>query len=180
MIEDCSICLREITDPISGLCSHRFCRECICPWLENHNTCPLCRSIFSNILLDYLPYTQQSLIGTIGLDKIHTYTINNIINQINIIKGTTPDITDSEKEMINTLCGFNVLEKITNDITNIFACVLRHNIITIGKKENINDNKYIMKGAIVIIRNTGTTFPVFPKNTKYNNSIETKIYQLDC
>ena len=43
MIEDCSICLREITDPISGLCSHRFCRECICPWLENHNTCPLCR-----------------------------------------------------------------------------------------------------------------------------------------
>ena len=180
MTENCPICLHEITDSVLGLCSHRYCRECIRPWLENNNTCPLCRSIFCNNILNYLPFTQQSLIGTIGLDKIHKYTINNILNQINIIKGTTPDITDREKKLINTLCGFNVLDKISNDINNIFACVLRHNVITIGKKKNIDNNKYKMKGAIAIIRDTGITFPVTPKNREYISSIENKIYQLDC
>ena len=167
MTENCSICLSQMIDPVSGLCIHNYCRNCI---RENMNIDSL----------SYLPFTEKSLIGNIGLDKIHNYTINTIINKINIIKGTTPDITNSEKEMINKLCGFNVLDKISNDKTNIFACVLRHNIITIGKKENIYNNKYKMKGAIAIIRNTGKTFPVYPKNREYSHSIENKIYELDC
>ncbi len=42
---DCSICLCELNEEISGLpCSHSFHSECIRPWAEKNNSCPLCRT----------------------------------------------------------------------------------------------------------------------------------------
>lgn len=41
----CSICHDDIRAPIRLSCSHVFCEECICEWLEREGTCPYCRTI---------------------------------------------------------------------------------------------------------------------------------------
>ncbi|KAI9102569.1 hypothetical protein DFS34DRAFT_565285, partial [Phlyctochytrium arcticum] len=54
----CSICVESLIEkdvkgsiPVKSLakqlpCQHRFHAECIVPWLELHNTCPICRREF--------------------------------------------------------------------------------------------------------------------------------------
>lgn len=40
----CSICFDALNDPVSLLCSHVFCRQCICQSLQvTPNQCPLCK-----------------------------------------------------------------------------------------------------------------------------------------
>lgn len=44
-MENCPICLNEMSleTSVSTLCQHQYCEGCLNTWLENHNTCPLCR-----------------------------------------------------------------------------------------------------------------------------------------
>lgn len=46
-MECCSICYDVIEDKATLSCSHSFCSLCIHQWLENHETCPLCRANIS-------------------------------------------------------------------------------------------------------------------------------------
>lgn len=42
----CGVCHEEITEGIIVLqlrCDHLFCETCLTPWLQDHNTCPMCR-----------------------------------------------------------------------------------------------------------------------------------------
>lgn len=42
----CVVCQEKFQcgDNVTGLpCEHRFHRKCVVPWLESHNTCPICR-----------------------------------------------------------------------------------------------------------------------------------------
>ncbi|KAL0220315.1 hypothetical protein RCL1_000169 [Eukaryota sp. TZLM3-RCL] len=48
---ECSICLRDFTDPASLPCGHSFCRSCITKWLSSHTSCVHCR----------LPFNQSQL-----------------------------------------------------------------------------------------------------------------------
>ncbi len=44
--ESCSICQEEFPEKskvVELFCSHCFHKKCIKPWLETHNTCPVCR-----------------------------------------------------------------------------------------------------------------------------------------
>jgi hypothetical protein len=45
---NCTICLEEFAvgndTTVSLACNHMYCKECIVPWLQIHNTCPLCRA----------------------------------------------------------------------------------------------------------------------------------------
>ena len=43
----CSICYEEFSDAflqVTTVCGHQYHRECIRKWLDNHTTCPLCRT----------------------------------------------------------------------------------------------------------------------------------------
>jgi hypothetical protein len=44
-INVCVICTEYTTIHPIGSCRHSFCNGCILEWLENHNTCPLCRRV---------------------------------------------------------------------------------------------------------------------------------------
>jgi SNF2 family DNA or RNA helicase len=50
---DCSICFSSISDPVmEPNCQNIFCGKCLLKWLENANSCPLCRdSIVSKDLI---------------------------------------------------------------------------------------------------------------------------------
>ena len=44
-VETCSICLNELKSSIRILtCSHKFHQNCVNTWLEENDTCPLCRT----------------------------------------------------------------------------------------------------------------------------------------
>ena len=38
--------------PIKLNCSHIFCESCINEWLDDHQTCPLCREVVPNSALN--------------------------------------------------------------------------------------------------------------------------------
>jgi hypothetical protein len=40
----CPVCPDALTNGVSLECSHVFCEDCICEWLERHRTCPMCRA----------------------------------------------------------------------------------------------------------------------------------------
>ena len=47
---DCPICLEINLEPIKILnCQHSFHEQCVSIWLENNNTCPLCRQLVTFI-----------------------------------------------------------------------------------------------------------------------------------
>ncbi|XP_034026782.1 RING finger and transmembrane domain-containing protein 2 [Thalassophryne amazonica] len=40
----CAICQADFKDPITLLCQHVFCEDCLSLWFDRERTCPLCRS----------------------------------------------------------------------------------------------------------------------------------------
>ena len=42
----CPICLDTLKDPYSIGCSHLFCNICIDKWLDEKDSCPVCRKIY--------------------------------------------------------------------------------------------------------------------------------------
>lgn len=177
-MQKCSICLDEINNVVTTNCRHTYCRECIYRWNTYNNICPICRQPL-NLLLNTCGYREGSLIERIGINFIHKYSIKNnlIVTPNNIIKGTTPELSLNEKHVINIITGFNVKDKIIYPITNIWICIVNSNIITIGKKEGLNNYKMI--NGISIIRNDGVTFPIYPSDREYTNNSHTISYLLE-
>lgn len=68
---DCAVCKDKFaigTEVIELDCSHPFCEECIIPWLEKNNTCPVCREELktddADYELDKLPQSNTSTTTT--------------------------------------------------------------------------------------------------------------------
>lgn len=40
----CPVCHEALSDAVRLECSHVYCADCICEWLERHRTCPMCRA----------------------------------------------------------------------------------------------------------------------------------------
>jgi ankyrin repeat protein len=49
--QSCSICLEDVIEGTDGICkttcNHLFHEECLYPWLDQHNTCPNCRTVIT-------------------------------------------------------------------------------------------------------------------------------------
>jgi hypothetical protein len=45
----CSICLIDKIANCQTNCRHNFCKSCIEKWMENKNSCPMCRKNIINI-----------------------------------------------------------------------------------------------------------------------------------
>jgi hypothetical protein len=55
LLNPCNICLEKITDPVmEPNCQNVFCGKCLLTWLENNNTCPLCRTNVEKNKLIYI------------------------------------------------------------------------------------------------------------------------------
>ena len=108
------------------------------------------------------------------------------LNNSNYPKIKGLDIKEFENQLIFLSKNYNVIsiEDFYNKNFNINkkTCVLTFDDGYVDHYDFVLDKllKYKMKGAIAIIRNTGKTFPVYPKNREYSHSIENKIYELDC
>lgn len=53
---DCAVCKDDFkvgAEVLELECSHKFCESCIIPWLESHNTCPVCRKEFLTDDIEY-------------------------------------------------------------------------------------------------------------------------------
>lgn len=50
-MSNCSICLENHShlDTITTNCNHTFGKVCINQWLNRNNSCPLCRSVITNV-----------------------------------------------------------------------------------------------------------------------------------
>ena len=52
---DCSICFSPISEPVmEPNCQNVFCGECLLKWMENKNSCPLCRDSIDSTELIYI------------------------------------------------------------------------------------------------------------------------------
>ncbi|XP_054160573.1 uncharacterized protein LOC128958695 [Oppia nitens] len=48
---DCPVCLNRVQNrAYTNRCLHEFCYSCIKEWSQQHNRCPVCRGVYSNIL----------------------------------------------------------------------------------------------------------------------------------
>lgn len=56
MLKDqCNICYDTLKKPVMEInCQNLFCGECLLKWIQNKNTCPLCRIIIDNKKLVYI------------------------------------------------------------------------------------------------------------------------------
>ncbi|XP_072882379.1 E3 ubiquitin-protein ligase rnf213-alpha-like [Hemitrygon akajei] len=59
-LKECSICLRELNDPILLPCDHFYCLKCIQLWLKSggQRICPLCRTSLDD---DYVPAVTEEI-----------------------------------------------------------------------------------------------------------------------
>eukprot|EP01006_Ploeotia_vitrea_P015616 TRINITY_DN4533_c0_g1_i1.p1 TRINITY_DN4533_c0_g1~~TRINITY_DN4533_c0_g1_i1.p1 ORF type:complete len:215 (-),score=4.68 TRINITY_DN4533_c0_g1_i1:65-679(-) len=42
---ECNVCLCEASEPVVTRCGHLFCWECLLPWAEENNNCPVCKAV---------------------------------------------------------------------------------------------------------------------------------------
>ena len=44
ILDQCAICLKPMSETIMTKCKHKFCKNCLNKWLDQKNTCPMCRT----------------------------------------------------------------------------------------------------------------------------------------
>ena len=59
----CPICLENVKKFITTVCNHKFCNECFIPWIEQNDTCPVCRyNLISPIVSNELLIREEALV----------------------------------------------------------------------------------------------------------------------
>jgi hypothetical protein len=116
----CSICRQqfETNDILRTLnrCNHRFHRNCIDRWFEEHITCPFCRHDIRNNTEDNADNnTTDNADNT--TDNADNNTTDNVEETVSIERVTIP-ITESLNEIISTFIANNNNRNNHTDETN--------------------------------------------------------------
>jgi hypothetical protein len=142
----CSICLENLEAEnisiIETTCNHIFHDQCLNIWLDNHNTCPCCRTIINdlpNIIAINNPENNIQIENFI--DDINSILLlyNNYINNINLINNySINEITNNinNENIINNMIDQNVNNFLINEITNN---INNENIIDYMINQNMNN-----------------------------------------
>lgn len=78
---DCPVCLTELANPITLMCTHYFCFVCISTWLKKQNSCPLCKKEISAFVSSSEDKSVQFWRVSNNTEKRYTLaTLNNVIN----------------------------------------------------------------------------------------------------
>ena len=114
---ECSICYEEIKDCYDAIkCKHKFCKICLNTWLEQHNTCPMCR---------------------VNVVYVNSMKLKNINNKIIRDSLNTIRTTDLQKELIT---------EVNNQYKKYIKNPAAHNkinVVTKNKKKNTNYNIFL-------------------------------------
>lgn len=185
----CPICLNEEVDTLrETLCGHIFCSTCIKLWLDNNNTCPLCRMEFKDKKIVYLKdlpeinKTIEYLNNLLSSLKFKTYNIEleseeenetiiclheddkqNFETQIDNIKNILRDISSktSKKDKFASVVLNRLWEFIYMNYIDVFADISYGYCITTHKSQGSN-----YKNVFVDVKN------ILEFNTRDNENLK--------
>ena len=75
-------CVKNNKDIKTLECNHQYHRECIDTWLENHNTCPLCRQEVKTVSEITVSSNERNIERNNGRNLERNLERNNFINKI--------------------------------------------------------------------------------------------------
>lgn len=159
---DCPICFNQFqtSDMRMTPCSHQFCQTCLDEWLEDHNTCPICRTHISanddnyditnltNMIENNLTNIIENNLNNIIENNLNTIIFNNLNHNLNenMIDNhrvvTVDDIIDS----LNLALTNNDIELFEDLLEMIFEdnYLNTNHILNIVQNSNINNmNNYL-------------------------------------
>ena len=84
---DCPVCIGEYTTEV-GIdkinickpCNHPFCRDCLCTWIKDHDTCPTCKGEIKSILVE--KNIEKSIDSYCIDNNIQPRSLNFLINDL--------------------------------------------------------------------------------------------------
>lgn len=149
-VYSCAICLDTLPNyhPTTTLsCDHIFHRDCISRW--NNYSCPLCRAeSVGAIDYDFSEYTPPSY------------------SEIELIpKGTTVPLSSIDIELVQTVTGYMVSDKITKDELvlddhYLFNSNASGNTLYLGRVIHIGSDSIELDPCMVITRRSEETFNI--------------------
>ncbi len=160
----CSICWSSMNDIYNTKCKHSFHKICIDKWLENNNTCPICRTIIKPIK--------------------HS---NNTVVPINIppqIEIRQPQAEVNQKSIIEnkTFIKLLIIGFIINNFYNMTMLYLSSNYIDAYYNENISKEPslFLIINIILIVLLPGTTIKKLHNNCAYISMMILYIILIIC
>jgi uncharacterized protein YegL len=84
---DCPVCISEYTTEVDidkinicKPCNHPFCRDCLCTWIKDHDTCPTCKGEIQSILVE--KNIEKSIDSYCIDNNIQPKSLNFLINDL--------------------------------------------------------------------------------------------------
>ena len=112
--EECIICTETATSPVQLPCGgkHIYCNACIQKWLQDHNTCPMCRQVLfkeNRVQLDWFGGMHYSLnIPPPAYD-------NSMAAEMEVASFLEARVTRMERQMERMVVTITVEEDAEND-----------------------------------------------------------------
>lgn len=112
-------CVKNNKDIKTLECNHQYHTECIDTWLENHNTCPLCRHEVKTVSEIYVSSNERNLERNVERNNFINKIKNNkryvmyFIFYILLLSGAIAHI-------ITLSTSINYIEKFNNNSSNVF------------------------------------------------------------
>lgn len=127
----CTICLEKIKNSTTIPCNHTFCFECVIKWLDEKDSCPICRKktpFIKNPSLPRISYFIHEINRRYTFRQLFTITLGISILLISLIWCNLSDLYNYK---------IDLYERIKNNQTGIWLIDKEFNYIMI-EKDSLN------------------------------------------